>query len=176
MRPLPPYPPRVYLKPGELYVAKEPVMVETVLGSCIAVSFYCESNCCGAICHAMLPAGKTAEYKYVDAAINYMLATLKQHGMETTNVVAKLFGGADMFDNRTANKSAKFSVGRQNIEMARSLLRKHGIAIQKSDVGGNYGRKLIFFSETGRVFIKKLDRKTLDASLQLVGVNRHGQN
>jgi len=152
------------LKPGELYVAQDPVMVETVLGSCIAVSFFCESKRCGAICHAMLPSGNSSEYKYVDASINYMIQVMQQHGMQTAHVVAKLFGGADMFDNVTA-RAERYSVGKQNIEMAQSLLREYGIAVERSDVGGTFGRKLIFFSETGRVFVKKIDRNRLGASL-----------
>jgi chemotaxis protein CheD len=56
-------------------------------------------------------------------------------------------------------------VGAENIRMAQAVLKHHHIDIKKSDVGGVYGRKLLFFSETGQVFVKKLNRKTIDADL-----------
>lgn len=162
MRPSPPYPPSVYLKPGELYIAKRPALIETVLGSCVAVAFYCPSKRCGALCHAMLPTGDSADYKYVDAAINYMVLVMKQKGMLPSSVVAKLFGGSDMFDSARDSHPARFAVGAENIKMARTVLQQHNIQIQKTDIGGIYGRKVMFFSDTGQLFVKKLNRKAVD--------------
>ncbi|MCD6525631.1 MAG: chemotaxis protein CheD [Desulfuromonas sp.] len=176
MRPCPPYPPGVYLKPGELHIAKRPSLIETVLGSCLAVAFYCPSMRCGALCHAMLPSGDGVDYKYVDASINHMVHVLRQHGMVESDVVAKLFGGSDMFDVARDSGPARFAVGAENIKMARAVLRRHRIDIKRTDVGGVYGRKLLFFSDTGQIFVKKLNRKAVDADLILLnaGVNKHG--
>lgn len=180
MRPLPPYPPGVYLKPGELHIAKRPALIETVLGSCVAVLFYCPSKRCGALCHAMLPSGRGADngddHKYVDASINYMIQIMEQNGMVKTSVVAKLFGGSDMFAAAPGSGPARFAVGAENIKMARTVLHQHRIKIKNSDVGGCYGRKLLYFSETGQVFVKMLNRKAVDEDLILLqtGVNNNG--
>lgn len=176
MKPRPPYPPGVYLKPGELHIARRPALIETVLGSCVAVALYCPGKRCGALCHAMLPTGDGDDHKYVDSAINYMVRVIQQHGMVVTNVVAKLFGGSDMFDASGAAGMERFAVGAENIKMARAVLQQHHIDIKRSDVGGIYGRKLLFFSDTGQVFVKKLDRKAVDRNLLLfpTGVNRDG--
>ena len=180
MRPRPPYPQGVYLKPGELYIAKRPALIETVLGSCVAVSFHCSSMRCGALCHAMLPSdhgvANGEDYKYVDVSINYMIRVMKQNGMVPSSVVVKLFGGSDMFDAASDSNPARFAVGAENIKMARAVLQQHGIRIQKTDVGGLYGRKLLFFSETGQVFVKKLNRKAVDEDLILLqtGISNNG--
>ena len=157
MKPVPPYTEQTYLKPGELCVCDKSTMVETVLGSCVAVSLYCPTRKVGAICHAMLPSGATDEYKYVDVAVRYMLDILQSRGVSMSSVVAKMFGGADMFAPSGALPQAKFAVGKQNVLMAHKILQHHNIQIRTKDTGGKQGRKLLFFSETGQVFIKKLN-------------------
>lgn len=47
--------PQVYLKPGELYIAQEPTIILTILGSCIGATFWNRRLGVGALCHAMLP-------------------------------------------------------------------------------------------------------------------------
>lgn len=41
-----------FLKPGEAIVSPNPILVSTVLGSCIAVTMYSPEKRVGAICHA----------------------------------------------------------------------------------------------------------------------------
>lgn len=167
VKPQPPYPPRIYIKPGELYVAREPSLIETVLGSCISVAFYCPTKQCGALCHAMLPSGDEEDFKYVDVAINYMVDLIRTNGIVPNTVVAKLFGGADMFDTIKSSGVSRFTVGAKNIEMAQAVLAENGIEITRIDVGGNHGRKILFFTDSGRVFVKKLDKR-IDSSALVV--------
>ena len=167
MRPQAPQQPNVYLKPGELAIACQPLLVETVLGSCVSVSLYCPFKGIGALCHAMLPTGDARDFKYVDSAINHMVKSLSREGVNLSTVVAKLFGGADMFASNREMGSAKYPVGEQNITKAREVLAHYRIKISNHDVGGVYGRKLLFFSDTGQVFIKKLSRKAVDMELMM---------
>lgn len=176
MRPRTLHQPSVYLKPGELAISCQSTLVETVLGSCVSVSLYCPFKDIGAICHAMLPTGAATDFKYVDSAINHMVQALGSEGVNLSTVVAKLFGGADMFALNREIGPAKYPVGEQNITKAREVLAHHRITISNHDVGGVYGRKLLFFSDTGQVFVKKLSRKTVDMELMmsLVGGNECG--
>lgn len=167
MRPQTPHQPNVHLKPGELAITSQPVLVETVLGSCVSVSLYCPFQGIGAMCHAMLPTGDATEFKYVDSAINHMVQALEGKGVNLSTVVAKLFGGSDMFARCRDIGPAKYPVGEQNIAKAREILTRHRIKINNHDVGGVYGRKLLFFSDTGQVFVKKLTRKTVDMELMM---------
>src|ERR1700691_3645113 len=70
--------PEVYLQPGESYLAREPTIIRTILGSCVGVAFWNDRLGIGALCHAQLPktpkipiAGLTlaAGRRYVDFAI-----------------------------------------------------------------------------------------------------------
>jgi chemotaxis receptor (MCP) glutamine deamidase CheD len=46
---------KVFLKPGELYIGKEPAVVSNILGSCVSITMFSERLGAGGICHALLP-------------------------------------------------------------------------------------------------------------------------
>jgi chemotaxis protein CheD len=150
-----------YLKPGELAVAERPALVSTVLGSCVAVTLFSPRLGVGAICHAMLPmaAGRPG-FKFVDSSLQHMLQRFVALGVAKAELVAKLFGGADMF--QPTQPSATQSVGRQNIQAATTLLQQQGVRLAAADTGGRQGRKLLFYSHTGEVLLKRLGQHTLD--------------
>lgn len=143
---------RIYLKPGELYIASEPAVIETVLGSCVAVTLHCPVLGIGAICHATLPQGGEGDFRYVDTSLTHMAECLMLKGARPETLVAKVFGGADVL----AASAAQKSVGRLNVETAQLVLAATGITIVNQDVAGRLGRKLFFFSDSGRAFVKKL--------------------
>ncbi|MBU5636098.1 chemotaxis protein CheD [Geomonas sp. Red69] len=150
----------VFLKPGQIMVSSEPVLVTTLLGSCVAVTIFSCRLRLGAICHAQLPSsdnpsgGEHDGYrgKYVDSAIRAMLERLMQRGALRGELEAKVFGGADMFDARGRMRS----VGRQNSEMALRVLAHETVRVAKQDLGGERGRKIIFHSNTGEVLLKRM--------------------
>lgn len=148
----------VYLKPGELVVAERPALVSTVLGSCVAVTLFNPRLGVGAICHAMLPlaAGRDG-FKYVDSSLLHMLAHFERLGVSKRELTVKLFGGADMFESGLPAGGG--SVGRQNIQAATALLRQEGLPVVAADTGGRQGRKLLFYSHTGEVLLKRLGQQ-----------------
>jgi chemotaxis protein CheD len=66
---------------------------------------------------------------------------------------AKIFGGASVLD---AGAPRKDGLGLRNIELARVLLNLAGIPIEAEDVGGTSGRKLIFRTNDGAAWVRKL--------------------
>jgi chemotaxis protein CheD len=48
------------------------------------------------------------------------------------------------------------SVPQSNIDFVKAFLSMEGIPILSSDVGGDHGRKVIYFPDTGKVFVRKL--------------------
>ena len=105
----------IYLKPGEIVVSREPVLVSTVLGSCVAVTMFSPSCGVGAICHAMLPdnGGRDADLRYVDTALQHIFRKVAGYG-GGSDLVVKLFGGARVL-NVGDNESSGRTVGEQNV-------------------------------------------------------------
>jgi chemotaxis protein CheD len=91
----------------------------------------------------------------VECVIPEMIRQLQGQGVAVTELEVKLFGGADMM---MAGLATHQRVGRSNVQMAKTLLAKMGITLKSSDTGGTVGRKLIFNTATGDVWIKRLNQ------------------
>lgn len=147
----------VMLGIGEYHAATRPTKVRTVLGSCISLTMHHPGRGFGAICHASLPAsppGQGADYRYVDLVIPTMLHWFARHKIPRSELVIKLFGGGEMYDLRGAPRMLT-SVGRQNVAMARRVLREEGLHFAASDVGGRWGRSLVFHTASGQVWVRR---------------------
>ena len=154
-----------YLKPGEMHFADEPTTVTTVLGSCLSVTMFIPRIEAGAICHGLLPncgsknsciGGCADRFRYVDCSIKGMLLIFEKLNIVKAEIEVKIFGGADMFD---VNKMRQhLTVGRQNINSARRLVTSNGLKVAASDIGGVNGRKIIFHTHTGEVFLKRINK------------------
>ncbi len=149
---------RVFLKPGDLYISDIPTMVSTILGSCIALTIFNKRLKTGGICHAMLPrspyAKELSAFRYVDSSIFYMLSKFETLGIRKDEMELKLLGGADVID-RINDETA--SIGQKNIEIALEIIRNERLQIVVSDVGGKMGRKVHFYTHTGKVLLKRIN-------------------
>jgi len=52
-------------------------------------------------------------------------------------------------------------VGKQNIEMAKKTLHYEHINVKAVHVGGTFGRKIFFFTDTGEVLVKRIKKSLL---------------
>ncbi|HIJ78094.1 MAG: chemotaxis protein CheD [Desulfobulbaceae bacterium] len=155
--------PTVILGPGELFVARKPTIITTILGSCVAVCLYCPQHRIGAMCHGVLPRfGKQFEndsFRFVVSSIRHMVEVMangKKH-CPNSGLVAKVFGGAEVL-GFSRKSSKKGSIGVQNIEAARNSLKDLSVSIKVEEVGGVNGRKLFFYSHSGEVYMKPIPR------------------
>ncbi len=142
----------VNLNISELIVTAEPVVLCTVLGSCVSVCLFSPSHKAGGMIHYALPEASDPlteeKLRYGNFAIPTLIEELQSLTHDVpTNFVAKLIGGADNIRNPTTS----MDVGTHNIAIARELLKKFGIKIIGEDVGGNHGRKALFHVTTGRL-------------------------
>lgn len=144
--------PVVYLKPGEYYIARESCRVETVLGSCVSVTLYCPYTHLGAMNHAMLPEGCDND-RFVTVSLDKMLRSLNTGGANTRQLEAKMFGGANSFYR---SEGGFRHVGELNVEASLHWLEQNRIPLINSDIGGRVGRKIVFLSGSGKVYVKRL--------------------
>lgn len=140
---------------ADLAIGKYPDVIKTTgIGSCVAICLYDATTKIGGLAHVMLPyhhEHDTNKLRYADFAIETMVAELKKKGVSTVNLVAKIYGGANMFPSLWSGKD---SVGTTNIEASRKILGLNKIRIIEEDVGGSSGRSLEFELEHGKVGIE----------------------
>ncbi len=155
---------KIYLKPGELFIGEGPTKVITVLGSCVSVTLHCKRLRIGAICHGAMPHCRKVKkchelcedaFKYVDCSLHYMLASLRSYGAADNELEVKLFGGADTLSSKKEN-----TIGSMNVKMALEIIRQEHLRVISADVGDSFGRKIIFYTHTGDVYLKRLKDAT----------------
>lgn len=135
-------------------------MMTIGLGSCIGLTLYDDTQKVGAMVHIMLPesAGRQDRPgKYADTAIPLLLKELGALGCRNRSLVAKMAGGACMFEYFGTN----LNIGERNAEKVRALLKEHNIPLIKEDVGGKVGRSVTFHPATGgKVNVRRADGTT----------------
>ncbi len=149
----------IFLKPGEAVVSRRPVLVATVLGSCVAVTMFSPKLGVGAICHAMHPANscKQDDLLCVETAVHYIYRKMMAYGAEN-DMVVKLFGGAQVLDALTYT-SEKLTIGEQNVALAEEVINSLGLTVSKANTGGVRGRKLFFSIKNGDVYLRKMGHR-----------------
>jgi chemotaxis protein CheD len=147
-----------FLYPSTLFFSKEPYLVNTILGSCVAVCLYDPVLHLGGINHYMLPLWNgqgLASPKYGNIAIERLLDKLISAGACRTRLIAKVFGGGEVID--TGIK--QFNIGQRNIQIAFDILKEQKIKISGQSVGGRLGRKIQFNTFSGTVLQKMITRQ-----------------
>jgi chemotaxis protein CheD len=73
-------------------------------------------------------------------------------GCERRNLRAKVFGGACQF----VDPEGRASIGQQNVRLALRTLDDAGIPVLVNETGGSRGRKALFHTDTGDVWVRQL--------------------
>lgn len=140
------------------------VLVSLGLGSCVGVAIWDPEKKVGGMAHIMLPTvegcGKRDDpdfnvNKFADCAIPSMFEDLKKKGAEPGRMRAKIAGGAHMF--ATLSQAESLDIGRRNAESVKNELAKLNIPLRVNETGGNLGRTVKFYLETGKLVIKTKD-------------------
>jgi chemotaxis protein CheD len=145
---------------ADLKLASPPDMLSsTGLGSCIGVCVWDKSKKIAVLVHVMLPDSTQAKSpinrnKFADTGVVEAINHLYKAGASTANLLAKIAGGAQMF--KVSSESDVLKVGERNSTAVIEHLKRNHIRLLAHDVGGNFGRTIIFNIETGDLTIKTI--------------------
>jgi chemotaxis protein CheD len=156
--------PSHFLYPSALFASREPYIINTILGSCVGVCLYDPILRIGGINHYMLPLWNgqgLASPKYGNIAISKLVEKMISLGCNPSTLKGKVFGGANIFESNLL----QFQIGERNIAIAVDLLREYKIQVVSSSVGGSVGRKIQFFTETGVVHQKMIEKRFSESEL-----------
>ncbi|MBF0551483.1 MAG: chemotaxis protein CheD [Deltaproteobacteria bacterium] len=142
---------------GELHASREPTVIYTLLGSCVAVCIFDLEARVGGMNHILLP-GKPI-YRGFDIATSYginamelLINRIMGLGGDRSRLLAKVFGGAHLLPSI----SKENGVGEKNILCALEFLDKESIRVISQDLGGYQPRKIFFRTDTGEVLLKRV--------------------
>ncbi len=146
----------IHIHIGGLHASRGSAIIETTLGSCIAVCLYDPVAQIGGMNHFLLP-GK-ADLQHFDAAARYgvnamelLINRIMAIGGNRFQLVAKVFGGAHFFPEIPIENG----VGKKNAEFVVAFLQMEKIRTIGCDLGGHESRTIYFHTDTGDVFLKR---------------------
>lgn len=149
---------RISLQPGEYFSTKEPAVISTLLGSCVAACLYDPRNYVIGLNHFLLshirysrtlPIHASEAGRYGVHAMELLINDMVSKGAQRGNLHAKVFGGASILIDR--EKVGNFAcIGEVNCRFIREFLKNEGIPVVAEDLGGNTGESSIFPTATSR--------------------------
>lgn len=147
-------------------VKGEDSIITYALGSCVGVALYDSTRKIAGLAHILMPSSADIRdanlnvMKYADLAVPELVRRMERAGSSPMSMVAKLAGGAQMFN--MSNASPHFNIGSRNAAMAQEMLQKLRIRLIAQDVGENYGRTVEIFAATGIYRIKAIAKGIKD--------------
>jgi chemotaxis protein CheD len=145
----------VILHPGDLYFGRGHSQVQTLLGSCVAVTLWHPEIRLGGMCHFVLPTRGMAsglDGRYGDEAVSFLVRRVEEEGTAPEEYRVGIFGGGDMFPH-VPFKGPR--VGEQNVAIARRLAQQCGFRVHLHDVGAASYRQVILNLLDGTVRVRK---------------------
>lgn len=147
---------------ADLKLCKAPDSVTTLgLGSCVGIAIRDPVTKIGGLAHIMLPDSTAVRNngnrpKFADTGIDDLVSLVVGAGASRQRLVAKIAGGAQMFD--FSNKPNMVRVGDRNVEAVKAKLKMLNIKIIAEDTGLNFGRTVIFYPENGNFVIRSVGK------------------
>ena len=137
----------VTLTQGDFHASRDPIVMSTILGSCVAVCLHDPASGVGGMNHFLLPDGGVAQdarsERYGVNAMEQLINAVLRLGARRAGLVAKAFGGANMSPRLAP-------IGDGNASFARLFLATEGITCIAESFGGTNARRVLFWPQTGK--------------------------
>lgn len=158
----------VHLAPGDHHVSARPVVLRTLLGSCVAACLYDPVRRVVGMNHFLLANRRYARDlrvtlseagRYGIHAMELLINGMLALGARRENLRAKAFGGGAVLETPGAPDNF-YCVGDVNRRFVLEFLANEGIPLAASDLGGDSGRIIYFSSEDFSVHVRRIGGRT----------------
>lgn len=151
---------------AEMKIAKAPEKLASLgLGSCVAICAYDKIIKVGGLAHIMLPdssiSGKPVNAaKFADTAVPVLLKEMQRLGAVVIRTKIIIVGGAHMFGFK--GEDPYMDIGSRNVKSVEESCGLAGVGITARNVGGNFGRSVLFDLNTGKVKVRTVNQGIME--------------
>jgi chemotaxis protein methyltransferase CheR len=141
---------------GGVHASNEPIVIRTVLGSCVSACLYDPVARVGGMNHFMLPEGVSDDglaTRFGVHAMELLMNRLLELGADRRRLRAKVFGGAFVMQSLSAHATR---VPEHNVAFVKHFLETDGIPIVAQRLGGRAALQVLFEPDSGRVLARAL--------------------
>lgn len=143
------------LYPGDYFATKEDCMLGTVVGSCLVLCLYDPIKGIGGMGHFIVPGALGTEGIVVDdiarvgiTSIEYLMGEIVKLGGDRKYLKAKIFGAG----YQGMNPKKLHELSDSNIRFIHEYFTIEKIHVDRSDLGGEFRRKIYFSLKDGIVY------------------------
>jgi chemotaxis receptor (MCP) glutamine deamidase CheD len=139
---------------GGVMATTDPVVLATVLGSCVAVCLFDPQRGAGGMNHFLLPGGETDRgrlTRFGAYAMEVLINEVMRIGGERHRLLAKVFGGGRVLPGITTQ-----DIGGQNATFALAFLNRESIPVVSQLLQLPQPLEVRFFPQTGRALVRRL--------------------
>jgi chemotaxis receptor (MCP) glutamine deamidase CheD len=154
---------RIYI--GEVVASATPLLLQTVLGSCVAVCLRDPVAHIGGMNHILLPgscAGDDRPSRCGVQAMELLINAIMNKGGDRRRLVAKVFGAGNVVAGLQSP-----TIGEQNAAFIRRFLATERIPLIAQRLGGIRPVQVNFRTDTGKTTVHTVDGSRLPAILSL---------
>jgi len=157
---------RISLHIGEVAASQVPVVLDTLLGSCVAVCMYDPVLCAGGMNHILLPSCRVDDSnpRCGIHAMELLINELMKVGGDRRRFIAKAFGGANVLQGVKMPP-----IGDANARFVREFLATEKIPLVAERLGGNHAVHLYFRTNTGKATVHTVDGSSLPKIIDAEG-------
>jgi chemotaxis protein CheD len=146
---------RVYT--GDVATGSGPVILEALLGSCVAVCMYDPCLSAGGMNHILLPGScLDRSTRFGVNAMELLINDLMKRGADRRRLVAKAFGGANVLSGLVTA-----TIGGDNAKFVRDFLATERIPLIAQRLGGDLAVHVYFRTDTGKATVHTVDGSRL---------------
>jgi chemotaxis protein CheD len=153
----------IIVRVAEFRSARGDTVLATLgLGSCVAILLHDPASGTGGLAHVLLPSRSLSRSgdnpgRFPQTALPTLLEELTGLGADRRRLVARLVGGASMFQNLVP--AGSMQMGDRNVIAVREVLNQLAIPIVAEVVGGSVGRSVWFHVGNGQVTVQSVGKR-----------------
>jgi len=147
------------MNPGDYFATKDDCILGTVVGACVVVCLSDPVKKLGGMGHFIVPGSLNTKGIYADDIaqhgilnLEYLMGELVKLGGDRRFLRAKVFGAGYI----TTGLKVASEVVDSNIRFIYEYFTMEKIIVDRSDLGGEFRRKIYFYPQTGYVYRKIL--------------------
>jgi chemotaxis receptor (MCP) glutamine deamidase CheD len=155
--------PQVRISIGDVFASVRPTILQTVLGSCVAVCLHDPGTSIGGMNHILLPEASTQERSASCGihAMELLINEMMKLGADRRRFVAKCFGAGNVL---ACLKPP--TVGDLNARFIREFLRTEAIPLLAQRLGGTDAVSVRFRTDNGHVMLQSVGKAPLLAIVE----------
>ncbi len=159
---------RIYI--GEVVASATPLLLQTLLGSCVAVCLRDPATAIGGMNHILLPGrcdGDGQPSRCGVHAMELLINAIMKEGGDRRRLVAKVFGAGNVVAGLQSP-----TVGELNAAFIRDFLATEKISLVAQRLGGTQPVQVNFRTDTGKATVHTVDGSRLPTILNAEDIYR----